>query len=63
VEKKEQKKRKKSGGDDAKDTQQETETVVIWHDGDEGIMDTIANCVNQELKEENIQVTFEKRVV
>lgn len=51
----------KSGGDDAKDTQQETETVVIWHDGDEGIMDTIANCVNQELKEENIQVTFEKK--
>lgn len=51
----------KSGGDGAKDTQQETETVVIWHDGDEGIMDTIANCVNQELKEENIQVTFEKK--
>lgn len=41
--------------------QKETENIVIWHDGDEGIMDTIAHCVNEELKDENIQVTFEKK--
>lgn len=43
------------------ETQKDAETVVIWHDGDEGIMDTIAHCVNEELKDENIQVTFEKK--
>ena len=43
------------------DVQKEAENIVIWHDGDEGIMDTIAHCVNQELKDENIQVTFEKK--
>lgn len=42
-------------------TQKEAENIVIWHDGDEGIMDTIAHCVNEELKDENIQVTFEKK--
>lgn len=41
--------------------QKDAENIVIWHDGDEGIMDTIANCVNEELKDENIQVTFEKK--
>lgn len=40
---------------------EEAENIVIWHDGDEGIMDTIAHCVNEELKDENIQVTFEKK--
>lgn len=43
------------------ETQKDAETVIIWHDGDEGIMDTIAHCVNEELKDENIQVTFEKK--
>lgn len=43
------------------ETQKDAEIVVIWHDGDEGIMDTIAHCVNEELKDENIQVTFEKK--
>lgn len=43
------------------ETQKDAETVVIWHDGDEGIMDTIAHCVNEELKDENIQITFEKK--
>lgn len=42
-------------------TEKEAENIVIWHDGDEGIMDTIAHCVNEELKDENIQVTFEKK--
>lgn len=51
----------KSANADSGNVQQETEKVVIWHDGDEGIMDTIASCVNKELKEENIQVTFEKK--
>ena len=48
-------------GTGKQETQGDAETVVIWHDGDEGIMDTIAHCVNEELKDENIQVTFEKK--
>lgn len=48
-------------GTKEQDTQKEAENIVIWHDGDEGIMDTIAHCVNEELKDENIQVTFEKK--
>lgn len=35
--------------------------VKIWHDGDESIMSTIADCVNQQLVKENVQVTFEKK--
>lgn len=35
--------------------------VKIWHDGDERIMTTIQDRVNEELKDEKIVVTFEKR--
>ena len=35
--------------------------VKIWHDGDEGIMQTIADSVNERLADENVQVTFEKK--
>lgn len=35
--------------------------VKIWHDGDESIMQTIADCANEKLAAESIQVTFEKK--
>ena len=35
--------------------------VKIWHDGDENIMQTIADCANEKLAEDNIKVTFEKK--
>ncbi|WP_075721407.1 extracellular solute-binding protein [Roseburia sp. 499] len=52
---------KETGVTEGTDAQGEKENIVIWHDGDEGIMDTVAHCVNEELKDENIQVTFEKK--
>lgn len=52
---------KETGATEGTDAQGEKENIVIWHDGDEGIMDTVAHCVNEELKDENIQVTFEKK--
>lgn len=39
----------------------EPQTVTVWHDGDESIMQVIADEVNQELEPENITVTFEKK--
>lgn len=39
----------------------EVTEVKIWHDGDEAIMQTIADCVNTQLSEENITVIFEKK--
>lgn len=39
----------------------EKETVIIWHDGDEAIMDVIADSVNEKLEDENITVQFEKK--
>ena len=35
--------------------------VKIWHDGDEAIMQTIADQVNSQLKEDGITATFEKK--
>lgn len=35
--------------------------VKIWHDGDEAIMQTIADQVNSQLEEDGITVTFEKK--
>ena len=35
--------------------------VKIWHDGDEAIMQTIADQVNSQLEEHGITVTFEKK--
>lgn len=39
----------------------ETVEVKIWHDGDESIMQTIADCVNEQLQADAVQVTFEKK--
>lgn len=36
-------------------------TVTVWHDGDEGIMQTIAGRVNAQLAEDQITVVFEKK--
>lgn len=35
--------------------------IKIWHDGDEAIMQTIADQVNKQLAEDGITVTFEKK--
>lgn len=39
----------------------ESVTITIWHDGDEAIMQTIADQVNAQLAEDNITVAFEKK--
>ena len=39
----------------------ETVEVKIWHDGDESIMQTIGDCVNEQLKDDGGQVAFEKK--
>ena len=36
-------------------------TITIWHDGDETIMQTIADQVNAQLAADNISVVFEKK--
>ena len=36
-------------------------TITVWHDGDEGIMQTIANQVNAQLADDQITVVFEKK--
>ena len=38
-------------------------TVNIWHDGDETIMQTIADEVNESLAADHITVQFEKKTV
>lgn len=43
------------------DTSSVGQTVTIWHDGDESIMQVIADEVNEELSDENITVSFEKK--
>lgn len=35
--------------------------IKIWHDGDESIMQTIADCANEQLAADSIQVVFEKK--
>lgn len=35
--------------------------VTIWHDGDEAIMNTMQENINDALKEDNITVSFEKK--
>lgn len=49
----------KPEGDAAPDG--EPVTITIWHDGDEAIMQTIADQVNAQLAEDNITVVFEKK--
>lgn len=36
-------------------------TITVWHDGDEGIMQTIASQVNAQLADDQITVVFEKK--
>ena len=43
------------------ETAAEPVTIKIWHDGDEAIMQTIADTVNSQLSGDNITVTFEKK--
>lgn len=43
------------------ETPAETTELKIWHDGDEAIMQTIADTVNPMLAESGVSVTFEKR--
>ena len=43
------------------ETATEPVTIKIWHDGDEAIMQTIADTVNSQLSGDNITVTFEKK--
>lgn len=42
-------------------TSDEVVEIKIWHDGDESIMQTIADCANEQLAEDSIHVTFEKK--
>ena len=49
-----------AGGDDPKNSGEVTE-VTVWHDGDESIMQTIADCANEKLAADNITVKFEKK--
>ncbi len=45
---------------DKKESAGET-NIKIWHDGDESIMDTMEEDVNEMLEEEGIRVSFEKK--
>ena len=42
-------------------TSDEVVEIKIWHDGDESIMQTIADCANEQLAADSIHVTFEKK--
>lgn len=48
-------------GADSPNTPKDPVTVTIWHDGDEGIMQTIADQVNAQLTDDQITVVFEKK--
>lgn len=51
-------------GTDAAEPEQnqaEPQTITVWHDGDESIMQVIAEEVNKELEPENVTVAFEKK--
>lgn len=53
-------------GQESEDNQDNVEKgevteVKVWHDGDESIMQVIADCANEKLAEDNIQVSFEKK--
>ncbi len=50
-----------SQGAGSPDTAEEPVTVTVWHDGDEGIMQTIAGQVNAQLAGDQITVVFEKK--
>jgi maltose-binding protein MalE len=49
--------------DTAEDTTKDTEpvSITVWHDGNEAIMQTIQDYVNDKLQEDKITVTFEKK--
>lgn len=46
---------------DVKPDTADSQTITVWHDGNEAIMDVIANELNAELADENIVVSFEKK--
>lgn len=46
---------------DTGNTSGEMTEVKIWHDGDEAIMQVIADCVNEKLEEKGVSVVFEKK--
>ena len=48
-------------GSDPTGTPKDPVTVTIWHDGDEGIMQTIADQGNAQLADDQITVAFEKK--
>lgn len=50
-----------SQGSDSPDTPKNPVTITIWHDGDEGIMQTIADQVSAQLADDQITVVFEKK--
>ena len=50
-----------SQGAGSPDAPKDPVTVTIWHDGDEGIMQTIAGQVNAQLADDRITVVFEKK--
>lgn len=50
-----------SQGVNPPDTPKDPVTITIWHDGDEGIMQTIASQVNAQLADDQITVAFEKK--
>lgn len=42
-------------------TDTETVEILAWHDNDEAMMNALADVVNEQLKEENITLKFEKK--
>lgn len=43
------------------ETEAQAQEVTIWHDGDESIMQVIADTANKKLADDNITVRFEKK--
>ena len=46
---------------DAGEAASEPVTITAWHDNDEAMMNALADVVNEQLKAENITLTFEKK--
>ncbi len=50
-----------AGGETEDSRPAETTELTIWHDGDESLMQTIADTVNPMLADNGVSLTFEKR--
>lgn len=48
-------------GAETEETDKEPVEVKIWHDGDEAIMTVIETTVNEELRDQKISISFEKK--